>query len=426
MCRTIAATLGLLASALVLSGAIPATFPSTAPTTTRIQGGDLADIIRRLASESYKDREAAQRELDKITARQIDSLRQWAATTMDEEAKARLLQRIQTLQMQIKSDPPNLTLTLRNASLVTMTEALSKAAGISIELSPRGIDPDNYQYSIAVRDQPFWEVMAALSRQHGLQLRSFSGKFAITPADATLNNLVRIGPFAVLPSSIIKSQVVNLQNEAGRQVQPQQVTLGCTLAIDPRMTVAAYLDPVFTEILDDAGNVLYRQAPAEPSRDNWKCYGPSYFWSCSARLSLPDHPGKSITSAKGVGRFILETASERLEITGLESKLNQPIHIDGRELIFTAYSDKNDRITLSASVREEPGVEPVGPGPAQATLTFVDATGQTIGTTRIFASTFGASVAGRFTLPLKVVISVPTATRQVLVPFELKNLPLPQ
>ena len=57
-------------------------------------------------------------------------------------------------------------------------------------------------------------------------------------------------------------------------------------------------------------------------------------------------------------------------------------------------------------------------------LTILDATGKTVQTTTLRGST-SMSLTGNYPAPFKLRLSVPTKTKDITYPFELKDLPLP-
>src|SRR5947207_3352613 len=99
------APLGL---ALILCAAQPL-FPDVPAT---LPGADMQPLLARLASDSFVEREAAQKELEKISPEHYLALRKLADMQSDPEIKARLSRRADEMELFTALHPPPLALHL--------------------------------------------------------------------------------------------------------------------------------------------------------------------------------------------------------------------------------------------------------------------------------------------------------------------------
>src|SRR4051812_25753040 len=69
-----------------------------------------AEVLRGLASESYKEREAAQRRLAEVPMAKRDALAQLAAGATDPEVRSRLKMRLNEMDDELAINPPLISL----------------------------------------------------------------------------------------------------------------------------------------------------------------------------------------------------------------------------------------------------------------------------------------------------------------------------
>jgi hypothetical protein len=222
------------------------------------------------------------------------------------------------------------------------------------------------------------------------------------------------------------------------QLQPETTILRCTFILDPRVIVLKWGEPRFTEIRDDLGNDL---APPLDLRANAKggenlldameaFHG--HVMSPDIALKTADKRGTRIVSAKGSVHYLVQTAAERMEIADAETKVGQTFEIAGNTVKLDSLNLRPDRSSVNFNMQlARPAPQPanidanMGPpaGRPRVNVTVTDATGQ-----EICVGAIQGSMRIRYTPitpPLKLHLSVPTKTKDLVIPFELKDLPLP-
>ena len=73
-----------------------------------------------------------------------------------------------------------------------------------------------------------------------------------------------------------------------------------------------------------------------------------------------------------------------------------------------------------------PGINGLNANPPTVAVTLLDSTGTIAFTSNLRGGSMGAGIGGSFTGPYKLRLSVATKTKDVTLPFELKDLPLPE
>ncbi len=430
----LAILLPAFASGLSATAAEPATAPAVAATAAGTQpSDDLAhwrEVVARLGDESFTKRKAAQKELDTLTYRQLDMLRQLAATATDDEVKSRLQTRISEIEEELAVSPPPISLDVQAATLNEVAAALGKSLGTPLEVWPPGGSGGQrgMTWTLSVKEKPFWEVIGELEKQHGFGFQDFNGSMRLVRQNDELRSGVISGGLAVFPQSITRSTTVNFQQETGGQVQPEQLSLNFMAILDPRVSVSHGRPPELTRVADDLGNVLYQQSE---NQSVWNCFGQSsHMWNQSISLTIPAKLGRNIASAQGQLRFIVQLASERMEVTDLDKKLNQPLKIGVQTVTLKQFEPQPGNHEVRFQIQGPPFMVPNTPGaevdPARSPIrvAFIDSNNKQIWSMELHGGT-GGSFEGDFVPPLKMVLSVPTKLKKVTIPFELKNLPLP-
>jgi len=404
------------------------TQPATQPTID----AHWRDVLDRLGSTAFAEREAAQKELAALTYKQMELLKQLIAGATDAEVKFRLRARLTEIEEELAYSPPPISLDVQNATLNDVAEALGKAMDMHLETWPpqQMGGQGRPTWTLAVKEKPFWNVIMELQQQRGMGLQDINGQLRLMEGDRGIHAGKVFGGLCVFPQSITRSRTANLQAEPGGQLQPEQMSLSFTALLDPRVAVSNSRAPEVTKVVDDLGNVLHEE-PEEAAPVRWNNFGqPTHTWGQSVQLTIPQKPGRKIASVQGRLRLVVQLATEKMEVTEVEKKINTPLNIGSRTVTFQQFEPQPDnnsvRFNMQASAQpriNQPGTE-LDAANAPVTVAFIDSTGKFIWGQTIQGGS-GGSFGGQFVPPLKVVLSAPTKLREVTIPFELKDLPLP-
>ena len=427
----IALAAGTALSAFIVPRSAFAAIPATAPTSqAALDPARLPALIQRLGNPDFAQREAAQKELDQATWRDLDILQSAADATTDPEIKARLSARIAGISENLAFNPSPISLELKNASLREVADALGKALHVKFEVRDGfapGLEP---RFTLSAKDQSFWEVFCALSRQRSILLDASTTPWLLEIQDSAWRAKVPFGPLLVIPTDITRQRKVLLPD----QLQPETTTLHCTFILDPRVIVLKWGEPRFTEIRDDLGNDL---APpldlranangGENLLDAMEAFH-GHVMSPDIALKTADKRGTRIVSAKGSVHYVVQAAEDHIDIPDADTKAGQTFEIAGNTVKLESlglqpdHNSVNFNIQLVRATALPANMDNNGPTAVQrrVNITVTDATGQ-----EICVGTIQGSMRIRYTPitpPLKLHLSVPTKTKDLVIPFELKDL----
>jgi hypothetical protein len=418
--RRIAAT--ATAPTARVAASAPAAPAAAQPAT--VPAEDLArwqPIVAKLASEDFAQRQQAQKELDKARMKDRPTLKALAEAATDAEVKARLLKRYEDIEEEAATNPPPISIDVKDAPLSTVVDALNKEMGVHFSSYNNG----NGLYTLKAVDEPFWDVFMKLSQQSELMIQPYQG-LQIMQSRPGIRVGQRSGPFLFIPQNVSYQQSVDLQRDAGQQVQPPTLSFTWAVAIDPRMKVASYSPDSLVSVVDDTGTEMLKQRINGGINRMMTSRGQMMF-NQSVALE-PTSGAKKIASAKGVLHLTLVTVEQKLEIADMEKQGRTPITIGGRTLTITRFQVQNGSVSMDATLAQTPaanranGLDPLAN--SGVGLTLIDHEDRTVYTTTIMGG-FGGGFGGQYKTPIRAVLTVPMKVKPVDVPFEFKDLPLP-
>jgi hypothetical protein len=407
---------------------VPASAPAAPPTAAEapatIPAEDLArwqPTVTKLASEDFAERQAAQKELDKARMRDRPTLKALAEAATDAEVKARLLKRYEDIEEEAATNPPPISIDVKDAPLSTVVDALNKEMGVHFNSYNNG----NGLYTLKAVDEPFWDVFMKLSQQSELMIQPYQG-LQIMQSRPGIHVGLRSGSFLFIPQTVNYQQSVDLQRDAGQQVQPPTLSFTWAVAVDPRIKVASYSPDSLVSVVDDTGTEMLKQRFNGGINRTMISRGQMMF-SQSVALESTNN-AKKIASAKGVLHLTVVTAEQKIEIADMEKQGRTPITIAGRTLTVTRFQVQNGSVSMDATLSQTPAANRVNGADPLANsgvgLTLIDHEDRTVYTTTIMGG-FGGGFGGQYKTPIRAVITVPLKVKAVEIPFEFKDLPLP-
>jgi hypothetical protein len=431
---TILGIAAALAAATVLAQTTrPADSSATTTPVTQMSAADRleqqwAAVLQKLGSEEFKERESAQKEVEKATRHDLPALRALADKQTDAEIKQRLLKRVDELLVQVALDPPPIDLDIQDGTLHDLTDALTKATGTEFK------QWNSFQretFTLHVKEKPFWDVFMALSAQHPLRIQGN----ALLIAEPGIVWGDPHGALLFYPVSL--SRTVNLQ--AGRHDRqphdppdhPAPAAAGAKLLTpaldfsygvlgDPRLKLETSSMPQITSVVDDKGHVLYH---ADLANNGTMGMQGMLQFQTAARWPVPEGVGRTLT-VKGQMKISVVISEVTVEVPDMQKQGNTPIQIMNEELVWSKFEPKNGIINFQMNIQRR------NPAPAmQATLkpvriTLVDANGRQLISQSIQGG-WGGGLPGSDALPIKAIFSIPTRSEEQTIPFEFKDLPVP-
>jgi hypothetical protein len=299
--------------------------------------------------------------------------------------------------------------------------------------------------SITANQQPFWQVFRTACLRADLSLVNIDEAprvFRLNPARQGGNNVMQYpssvsGPFLLAVTAIEKTDAVDL---AQPETLHHSLSMRLGVLVEPKVKVLRYaIQPRVDEAVDNQGHSLKKENPITRSMN-----APGgILLNMSLPLQCPDHPGDKIALLRGSIQLTVQDGSQIIEIPDIlnatditrsadsmtltvKKVARQPDRQYSADAIFTRGSmDRNAFMQLmqkppiwlvDANGREFPYHGYSGNGGSR---------GQKVELTLRFARPNRGGDEDAVGKPVKLVWEVATGTRQLTVPFEFKNLPLP-
>jgi len=432
----------MAATAVAGRGAAPAEGPAGgAPAAVSTNDARWTDLARKLADENPEQRNAAQQELEKANWRNLPALERVVTAVADPEAKARLSERIAAIHEDLAINPPPLTVHFHQASLQEVAAVLGKQLDTRIEIFPEPIPAlDIGSFTLDATDTPFWGIFLQLSRQHPLQIEtglSTKGTMRLVTNGAGWRTGVLAGPLLIVPQTITRSRTLDFQDDGTPPLEVMRMT--CLWAVDPRVKVAQMGSMGFSSIVDDAGKNLLPEAAPDGRVVFSNVTMRTVYTNANMALLVPEKREARIASAKGFVQMAVALQNAQVEVADPGAKIGDSIPVGGHTIQITSFKYLDTaqprvdfHLDLDGGPMAAPARGPVGAPPRAASsasgtrveVTTIDATGREISHAAFSAGGFTASLGG-FTAPVKLRFNLASKTKEVKIPFEFKDLPLP-
>jgi hypothetical protein len=449
---------------------------SRPPTTAPAIAVDPADLLRRMASDDWKQRQAAERELVRLGEDALPAINAMlngdgaaaaGGAKLDAETRARL----QGARRQIAEDgalgATYVTLHLKDAAPAEAVAALAKASR-----GPLRTYPDNLfehgqwpRITLDLDRVPLWDAMRQLCDRLGLAPNGWNDGLRLMPNNGEGDGQFdgpssSDGPFLIVANEVHHNRSVRLVAAAGAapvaaRAGEDDFGVQFSAFAEPKLTVLSCSETVvIDEAVDDHGNSLRPEDEAPPIEE------PGVFvtnrgtvWDLQAPLRYPaKNPGTKIARLRGSVSFTIQSAAETIEIpdplraTAVTTRVVSGVTIEIQPLRKeqTVGGGEGKGYELKLSLTGGATIPGLGrPDAAQLTvqrgLRLLDDKGRALHT-RSFgsSSTDGRRteyrlvyVAGRdedgepVGEPTKLFWEIPTGTKQRKAKFELKDLPMP-
>lgn len=341
-------------------------------------------------------------------------------------------------------DPPTrVSLEFNNAHPRDVLAALAKQAGVAVRTSPKNLweHQEFPPITISVKDVTYFAALKEVSEKTGLNIQRASAEQALTVSQAAFRQwhtypMFESGQFLIVAQSLYRAHAMD-------PAAPQETTRTCTL----RMTL--YTEPkvrllrasslaTIERAVDENGKSLLGTPTTSTTPDRTSVYNPGV-WSVSASLSPGPDAGRKIAVLKGVVRGAVQGQAKSVEFDNIlaarnVSKVNAGCTLTVKEVrkISTSY-------TLTLNLKREKDAPAVlrELSPTQH-IKLVDAEGRALMRRTYANPPSGDSV--DFTLnfaqddfaagdqtgePVKLVWEVPVEVREIEIPFEFRDIPLP-
>jgi len=363
--------------------------------------------------------------------------------TKDEEARTRVEAALRQIEEDRTTGASLITLHMKKAKPAEVFAEISRQASADLRPSPANLwESKSWPATdIDLDRQPFWQAIGDVCNKFGLAPQNNMANEMVIGERSAGPKLfgeapsVISGPFLVGCGYINRSQSIDLN-------QAKNVRRNCTVQFmiypEPKMRVLQGTHTVrIEEAVDEKGNSL-----AIPGLPPDMAFNPNTWpWNMSASLMPQVNTGKEIAQLRGSGRFIIQTRAEQAEIGDIQNARAVTKVVAGRRFTLKEVRRQGNQYVAMLTLYRA-GWTPnewnymMYP---QQTFRMVDARGVPL--MRLGNGNSGGGVdqmdidiqfqrqnwngtenAGE---PVKLLWEVPVETKEIAVPFEFRDLPLP-
>ncbi|MFI5381518.1 MAG: hypothetical protein ACHRHE_19650 [Tepidisphaerales bacterium] len=433
-----------LAMAMSVAGAVSAR--AEGPATRPAEPERIRKLISTLGAEEWRDRQAAEDELEAMGLAIRPALTEALARSTDTEARMRLESILRQIADRAATGPTLITLHLKGALPRQAFDEFFQQAGATLRVVPDNLW-DSRPFSPAdvdIEAQPYWVALPELCKTYDVQVQN-AGDRDVSVVDKTsqyrlFGKAPRVvhGPFMVIAQSVSRSQwaELNFNQNVSKHCAVQLIVLA-----EPKLRVlqGAYVAHI-DEAVDENGNSLLMPA-AQQIEGVQRLTGCA--WNLQATLKPADPLGDRIARLSGTARYWIQTRSEKTEIANLAEAKDRSQQVGGRAFVVKELKKQGEmwQIKLSFS-RFAWGGADMGSlqDPNGSTIRLLDADGRTLPRIGGVATNFTAdnmmemlfsfgrpasTAADKVPDPAKLVVEIPTEMKEMTVPFEFTDLPMP-
>ena len=431
----------------------PTTRPVTQPAAAQI-----GSLINQLGDENFRTRQAAEDKLVDIGDAAKPFLTKLLSETKDPEVRSRAESALREISRKSPTEPTLVSLHLKNAPMNLAVGELSRQVGIEINVWPPGNFGNNQKnISIDVDRQPFWEVVRQAcaqsewgpehygnGRNSVLTLTPNGGNWGKRPATMQ-------GQFMVMAANVQRHETLDFGDPNNPS---RQYSLYVHVCADPKMRIVrANTNLEVSRAVDEKGNSLVVK------QDGYMGYNSNnqnpWFWELQAPLQLRPDIGKKLVEFKGVAKFSAQTKTERweldnpLKIKDAQKKLQNDTITVTVKSVAAIPNNTGIEVQVGITIKSKVGFNIFGRGGPeqqnpltdynvlQQIIKVVDAKGRQFqwggggggggGTSWDYSLNFQPRDAnGQQTgEPAKVIWELPLEVKEIAVPVEFKDLPLP-
>jgi hypothetical protein len=402
--------------------AAPVRSPASNPASTQSPDIIAQEIIRQFNSSDSVQRDNARRQLRAVLLllNRPEYLQMLADLSTDPELKALLYQRLEQLQSRQTPRPvpelPTFTFTIAQMTLTQVVDFIDHWKWDE-PMNLKVVAPEKGElFDLDVTNSSFWEMYAALCKQHDVELLAGSPDLSLRYGDRTQRPMSISGPVIGFVSPMDYSRVLFTQS-VGALTRQSQLAFTLTFVADPRLVGGRFTNFTIGPVLMNDGIELPLEKMAKPAaviRDNYT--------QLNVTLAPTGNLAKSIS-------FALDTSltawSGDVTVTLEPLALNKFILLGNHRYKVTALDLQNQgRIQLTSS-QEQTGT-PLGP----MWFRIRDADGKSVLLGRSPKTALGTLLDYQFPIagfqpPYKLELHAPDQNAAMPLHFVFNDVPLP-
>ncbi len=345
--------------------------------------------------------------------------------------------------IQQASDPGGtmITLDLKNATLAQAIEAISKQANVKIQTQGGG-GPGflngvlSKRFDLAVSNQPFWTAMQELCKAAQVYPAPY-----FYDHNQALTLLPGASPNAGSPIVTIGSSKLLLTNITSRfnadmlSMRPpsRSLTVSMILYVDPALSPYR-ISPVVTieSATDENGVSLVRPPDPWADRNNGN-QGNKYVRSLQGQLQFPTNAGQRIAKLKGYASIVTSGSTETVKIKDPLKVTNLDSKVDGQTVRLVRLTKQGGQSYEAAFLADATSPMFKDWDAISNFSKLLDAGGKEFNHNGSYMGggnktiDFGVEYAVQpgMSEPAELDITLPSQLREIRVPFEFDDLPLP-
>jgi hypothetical protein len=421
----------------------PTTLPATAPAATEVEAAKIDALIKQLGTGSFAKRQEAEDALVQFGGVARPQLERAVKAATNEEQKSRIASALGRIAEEGAFGPTLVTLKLTDAPARKAIEQLSAQCGVAIEVMPPSLFTDEQVGTVTldVTRKPFWEVMDQVAEQTGLELRPTGEGLKLMRTGRQRGNVpvAYSGAFLIAPESAVRQSSIYYGNGGNSSTD---FNVSFSIVAEPKLQLGQGNGTgegvKIDEAVDDNGNNLVD--PARPGN----VYGSGAGgWQMNVPLKILPNVGTAIKVMRGSVSVSINVRFDTVEIDNIASAKNVSRPVGGARLVIQKVEPAPENQIVVHAVLYRDGVDQADWDRMQQTvysdLKVVDAKGRSLDRSGNEANGDGTKTELKMTFirqehmirqnligePAKLIWRVPTETRQVPVPFEFRDLPLP-
>lgn len=421
------------------------------------QKGGIEVWVGRLRDERWKVRQEASEHLVRYGEDALPRLQQLAATAEDAEVRSRASAVIEQIMENRVIGTSMVTLKMEQAPASQVLAELGRQAhGVLLTDPTNLLSQKNMKLvSLKVDHRPFWEVMESFCAQTGLEVTGITrhsreiglGLIRGNP-DWADKPTVYSGPLMIRANRLVRVSTAHLKKPVD---VTEEFNISLVAFAEPKLKVLDYSSALkLLEVVDERGHSLIppadRNVQANADVFGNAREGYTSHWEIGASLHHPKDSGSRIVRFKASTTLVVQTASATLEVpvTGSNEVTRNvgPLrvtvaHLDPTRCDLTVYRDGRDdqdwfgvRMQLNASdarllddkdrvlARSQSSMDADESPDSQRLELRLRFVKEGVEETKDRGKK-GISEGSR------LVWTFPTQTRELTVPFEFRDLPIP-
>jgi hypothetical protein len=258
-----------------------------------------------LTSDDWKTRQKAMEKLVGLGEDALPVLQKLQNSSPDHEIRTRAAAAIAQILENRLVGPSPITLDLNNVPAEQVFAELGRQAHAALR-APKSLGP----LSLKVDHRPFWEVVEGLCLQHNLEMNGT--EFAQNGNDWLQKPTVLAGPLLIRADRLTRQATAHLRPPG--EVD-EEFNISLTVYAEPKLRVLDFSSSVkLDDVMDDLGHSLIPEDEA-----NVDAYGnirnPSTtHWEIGATLHHPKGTGTRIVKFRGQTKLLVQTRAGLLEV----------------------------------------------------------------------------------------------------------------